>query len=80
VFEYIGLEPTSNAFRHLGILDDMGFIQVDEDMQTTISGIYGAGDVTVKKLRQIVTACSDGAIAANSAAKYVEKLKGETTP
>jgi thioredoxin reductase (NADPH) len=80
VFEYIGLEPTSNAFRHLGILDDMGFIQVDEDMQTKIPGIYGAGDVTVKKLRQIVTACSDGAIAANSAAKYVEKLKGETTP
>jgi thioredoxin reductase (NADPH) len=34
----------------------------------------------VKKLRQIVTACSDGAIAANSAAKYVEKHKGETTP
>jgi thioredoxin reductase (NADPH) len=80
VFEYIGLEPTSNAFGHLGILDDMGFIQVNEDMQTKIPGIYGAGDVTMKKLRQIVTACSDGAIAANSAAKYVEKLKGETTP
>jgi thioredoxin reductase (NADPH) len=80
VFEYIGLESTSNAFGHLGILDDMGFIQVDDEMQTKIPGIYGAGDVTVKKLRQIVTACSDGAIAANSAAKYVEKHKGGTTP
>jgi thioredoxin reductase (NADPH) len=80
VFEYIGLEPTSSAFSHLGILDNMGFIQVNQDMQTKISGIYGAGDVTVKKLRQIVTACSDGAIAANSAAKHVEKLKGTTTP
>jgi thioredoxin reductase (NADPH) len=80
VFEYIGLEPTSDAFQPLGILDDMGFIKVDQEMQTGVPGIYGAGDVTVKKLRQIVTACSDGAIAANSAAKYVEKLKGATTP
>lgn len=75
VFEYIGLAPTSGAFSHLGILDDMGFIRVNQDMETRIPGIYGAGDVTVKKLRQIVTACSDGAIAANSAAKYVEKNK-----
>ena len=40
-----------------------------------VSGIFGAGDITVKHLRQIVTACSDGAVAANSAAAYVESLK-----
>lgn len=75
VFEYIGLQPTTDVFAHLGILDAMGFIQVDEDKKTSVTGVYGAGDVTSKKLRQIVTACSDGAIAANSAAKYVDSLR-----
>ena len=77
VFEYIGLIPTSGCFKELGIVDNLGFIQVDDEMQTAVPGIYGAGDITVKKLRQIVTACSDGAIAANSAAKYVENLRYE---
>ena len=75
VFEYIGLQPTTDVFGQLGILDEMGFIQVDVDKKTAVTGIYGAGDVTSKKLRQIVTACSDGAIAANAAAKYVDSLK-----
>ncbi|WP_320007669.1 FAD-dependent oxidoreductase [Maridesulfovibrio sp.] len=74
VFEYIGLKPTSDNFAGLGILDKFGCIIVDDEMQTSVKGIYGAGDITNKKLRQIVTACSDGAIAANSAAKYVESL------
>ncbi|WP_291326181.1 FAD-dependent oxidoreductase [Desulfovibrio sp. UCD-KL4C] len=76
VFEYIGLMPTSNSFKHLGILNDFGFINIDDEMRTPVKGIYGAGDITTKKLRQVITACSDGAIAANSAAKYVESLRG----
>lgn len=76
VFEYIGLQPTSECFKHLSILNDFGFMTVDDEMQTPVTGIYGAGDITEKKLRQVITACSDGAIAANSAAKYVESLKG----
>ncbi len=76
VFEYIGLEPTSDSFRDLGITDDAGFIEVDDEMRTRREGIYGAGDIISKKLRQIVTACADGATAANSAAKYVESLRG----
>lgn len=75
VFEYIGLEPNTHIFADLSILDGMGFIKVDDEMKTTVPGIYGAGDVTVKKLRQIVTACSDGAVAATAAAKYVEGLR-----
>ncbi|WP_136806746.1 NAD(P)/FAD-dependent oxidoreductase [Desulfosediminicola flagellatus] len=75
VFEYIGLEATSESFENLGITNKFGFIEVDDEMSTSIKGIYGAGDITHKKLRQIVTACSDGAIAANSAAKYVESLR-----
>jgi thioredoxin reductase (NADPH) len=77
VFEYIGLVPNSALFKCLGILNDFGFIKVDEEMKTVVPGIYAAGDITEKKLRQIVTACSDGAIAANSAAKYVEILRAE---
>jgi thioredoxin reductase (NADPH) len=74
VFEYIGLLPNTDIFSHLNILDKMGFIIVDDDKKTAVDGIYSAGDVTTKKLRQIVTACSDGAIAANAAAKYVDSL------
>ncbi len=44
-------------------------------METAVKGIYAAGDITSKLLRQVVTACSDGAIAANAASKYVESLK-----
>lgn len=75
VFEYIGLQPNSEIFQHLNILDKAGFVMTDDEKKTAIDGIYGAGDVTSKKLRQIVTACADGAIAANAAAKYVDSLK-----
>ncbi len=75
VFEYIGFQASSQAFAKLGILDRTGCIQTDAQMRTAVPGIYGAGDITVKHLRQIVTACSDGAVAANSASVYVESLK-----
>lgn len=75
VFEYIGLKACSTWFADLGIVDKFGCIVVDDEMKTSVPGIFGAGDITAKKLRQVVTACSDGAIAANSASKYVESLK-----
>ncbi len=75
VFEYIGLEPVSSFCADLGILDKFGCIETDKSMQTKIEGIFAAGDITVKQLRQVITACSDGAIAANNASKYVESLK-----
>ncbi|WP_031517903.1 NAD(P)/FAD-dependent oxidoreductase [Desulfofalx alkaliphila] len=74
-FEYIGLQPTAEAFKDLGILNEYGYIETDEFMATKVPGIYGAGDITSKHLRQVITACSDGAIAAQAVAKYVEKLK-----
>ena len=75
VFEYIGFAASSQAFAKLGIIDRTGCIQADSHMRTSVPGIFGAGDITVKHLRQIVTACADGAVAANSAASYVESLK-----
>ncbi len=75
IFEYIGLEPTAQFCEPLGILNKMGFVEQNESMETKIPGIYAAGDITSKMLRQVITACSDGAIAANAASKYVESLK-----
>ena len=51
------------------------YIVTDENMKTNIDGIFAAGDVRVKSLRQVVTAASDGAIAAVQAEKYIESLK-----
>lgn len=72
-FEYIGLKPTADSFKELGIVNDYGYIETDAFMATKVPGIYGAGDINSKHLRQIITACSDGAIAAQSVAKYIEK-------
>lgn len=53
-------------------LSTTGYIVTDEEMRTNIDGVFAAGDVREKSLRQIVTACADGAIAANSAIKYLQ--------
>ena len=53
---------------------ERGYIVTDENMKTNIDGVYAAGDIRVKSLRQVVTAASDGAIAAVQAEKYIESL------
>ena len=75
VFIYIGLSPQTDIFQSLLKLDSNGFIITDENMQTSVPGIFAAGDIRVKNLRQIVTALSDGAIAATYAGKYLEELR-----
>lgn len=75
VFEYIGLKPTTECFQNLGVLNEMGYVKVDSQMATQIPGVFGAGDCVTKQLRQVITACADGAIAAQSASKYVQGLK-----
>lgn len=71
-FEYIGLMPVTESFSDLGILDPSGYIKVNQQMETSMPGVFGAGDACLKQLRQIVTACSDGAVAAQSAAAYIK--------
>ncbi|MDQ0360538.1 thioredoxin-disulfide reductase [Breznakia pachnodae] len=73
VFPYIGAVPITGFLKDMGITDDKGYMIVNEHMETSIPGIYGAGDVLQKHLRQVVTATNDGAIAAQSA---VHKIKG----
>ncbi len=69
-FEYIGQVPNTKIFENLDILDDKGYVNVDKNYQTKISGIYAAGDCVKKDLYQAVTACSEGAIAANNIIKH----------
>ncbi|MCX7941471.1 MAG: FAD-dependent oxidoreductase, partial [Dictyoglomaceae bacterium] len=75
VFIYIGLSPQTELYTSLLNLDNNGFIITDENMQTSVPGIFAAGDIRVKPLRQIVTALGDGAIAGISASKYIEEIK-----
>jgi thioredoxin reductase (NADPH) len=78
VFIFIGLTPKTDLVRGIVDLDDGGYIIVDADMQTSTKGIFAGGDCIRKGLRQIITACGDGATAAASAQHYVEELKGES--
>lgn len=72
VFPFIGLDPITEFVKDLDITDDHGYILTDETMQTKISGIYAAGDVRKKVLRQVVTATNDGAVAGQQVAHYIE--------
>jgi len=74
VFVLIGLDPNTKFLNGEITLDEMGYIVTDENMHTNIPGVFAAGDVRKKLLRQIVTACADGAIAATAAEKYVEEM------
>lgn len=76
VFEYIGLIPTTEYLKDTGLLNKFGYIEVDEKMHTHKEGVYAAGDCVTKNLRQVITACADGAIAAQEAAHYVQNLDG----
>lgn len=71
LFIAIGSVPNIEFAKSLNLQNDKGYIIVDNKMQTNISGIYACGDIIKKDLYQIVTAASDGAIAANSVKKYL---------
>jgi len=73
LFIAIGKVPETNNLAELVEVDDSGYIKSDENCHTNIDGIYVAGDTRVKQLRQLVTATSDGAIAATEAIKYINE-------
>jgi thioredoxin reductase (NADPH) len=72
VFEYVGLIPVTTFIKDLGITNQWGYVIANEKMETAVPGIYAAGDVIVKQIRQVITAAADGAIAAQNALKYIE--------
>ena len=75
VFIYVGNTPNSFLLKDLVKTDEKGYIITDENMQTSQKGIFAAGDVRRKLLRQVVTAVADGATAAFAAEKYLEEIK-----
>lgn len=75
VFVYVGMLPLSKPFESLGITNENGYIETNEKMETKIPGIFAAGDIREKHLRQIVTATGDGSIAAQTAQHYIEELR-----
>ncbi|MDQ7782385.1 MAG: thioredoxin-disulfide reductase [Desulfomonilaceae bacterium] len=74
VFFYVGLKPSTEGLKDLVDTDYAGFILTDDTMATSTPGVFAAGDVRCKQLRQIATAVGDGATAAFSAQHYLEKL------
>ena len=73
IFIYVGIIPNNNLIESRVDLDESGFILTDEKMETNIPGIFAAGDIVHKVLRQVITASSDGATAAFSAEKWIEE-------
>ncbi|MBQ8533364.1 MAG: thioredoxin-disulfide reductase [Clostridia bacterium] len=73
LFVSIGRSPCTDVFKGKVALDDFGYIIADETCKTNIPGVFAAGDVRTKALRQVVTAVSDGATAVHFAEQYIEK-------
>ena len=76
VFVFVGNIPNSNFLKELVKLGKKGYILTDDNMMTSQEGIYACGDVRKKILRQVITACGEGATAAFAAQKYIEEIKG----
>ena len=74
-FVYVGNDPQTQMFRGQIKLDEMGYIIAGEDTKTSLDGVFAAGDVRTKTVRQVATAASDGAVAAVMAEKYLSSLK-----
>ena len=71
LFVFVGLKSQTDLFKGLLNLDEKGYIKTDENMKTNIDGVYAIGDCRSKDLRQVITACNDGAIAAINVEKYI---------
>ena len=75
IFVFVGYQPQTDIFKNKVDMDKWGYILTDENMKTNVDGVYAAGDLRPKMLRQVVTAVADGAIAATDAEKYVASQK-----
>ena len=74
VFVSVGRAPVTELFKDILELDKAGYIVADESTRTNIPGVFAAGDVRTKALRQVVTAVADGAMAAHYAEEYIAEI------
>lgn len=77
MFIAIGQAPENDAFKNVSALDDYGYIIADESCLTDTEGVFVAGDCRTKRIRQVTTASSDGAIAALAACRYIDGLSAK---
>ncbi len=77
-FIYVGIQPMTEPFKDLGVLDENGWINTNEHMETKIPGIFAVGDVRKKDLRQITTAVGDGGTAGQQAYNYIQDLADDS--
>lgn len=75
VFVFAGYSPDTEAVKDIIELNEHGYIITDSEQKTNVNGVYAAGDVCIKHLRQVVTATSDGALAATELEKYVAAVQ-----
>ena len=80
VFIYVGLDPLTEPFKGAGLTNAEGWIETDQEMRTSIPGVYAIGDVREKTLRQITTAVGEGGIAGQQVFKYIEDLAEVSNP
>jgi thioredoxin reductase (NADPH) len=73
VFIFIGMVPRTELLKDVLFLDKWGYIETNEEMATSVSGLYAAGDIRAKKFRQITTAVADGTIAALAVQKFLRE-------
>lgn len=78
VFVFAGYEPATELLRGVAELNEQGYVLTDRRQRTSAEGVYAAGDVCVKSLRQVVTAVGDGALAATELEKYAASLQEKT--
>ena len=78
VFVFAGYAPATGVVQGLVALDEQGYIVTDPSQKTSVDGVYAAGDVCIKPLRQVVTATGDGALAATELEKYVAAMHRKT--
>ena len=78
VFVFAGYAPATDALKGIVALNEQGYIVTDNSQKTSVDGVYAAGDVCIKPLRQVVTATSDGALAATELEKYVAAIHRKT--
>lgn len=75
VFLAVGQKPNSEVYNELNISDSNGFVRAKETTITDIEGVFAAGDCRMKNVRQLTTACSDGAVAATVACEYIDSIR-----
>jgi thioredoxin reductase (NADPH) len=80
MFSYIGTVPNTKLFEGQLELDERGYIATDRRMQTSVPGVFAAGDVQERTLRQVATAVGSGAIAAMEAEKFITEMEGQAYP